>query len=491
MKDNGTLLFCTSYFRDAAEWQSRYARWIEHHQALPYLYHAMVMIDDGSPYEPERSPLTPVRAADIGKRSLPARALVRFPNNLGRSGTTLYPGWCRSFLFSLDIAESYSFSKIVHVESDTYLLSSVIVDYIDRTNSGWVAFWSPAYGFPETALQIICADAYPAFATVRDAGPRAFEGQPAEKVLPFTKIERSFVGDRYSEIQPTIPPNADYAVQVGPSMYTWAPRSFRHQARRLFARAHGRSLQPVRGPRVPDADDIARMSDHEARECAYRAGLLAYERGYLDSARRCLERAAGLDPENAKGRLLLAVCCLNLGDLRTALAQGLAARQIDPNDADTENLIGATYAFMGSAELAIEHYLKSIDIDPTKPEPLMRIRALENALQKGSARADLAEASMRAQLLDRLKIGELNERGYRTLLSIRKRGRDELREFLPVANVVATYQTLDLDEVRAIDEIFDAAGDRRRRDEFRAHLVPWVRQALEQGAGLSAPARTT
>jgi tetratricopeptide (TPR) repeat protein len=470
MKDSGAVLFCTSYFRDAATWQARYSRWIEHHQAFPWLCRAIVMIDDGSPHEPERSQLTAIAAADIGKRALPRRALVRFPNNLGRAGTTVYPGWCRSFLFSLDIAESYGFRKIVHVESDTYLLSSGIVDYIQRTRTGWTAFWSARYQFPETALQIICSDAFPALAKIRDAGPDAFRGQPAEMVLPFTRVEKSFVGDRFSEFQAAIPPNADYAVQVEPTMYVRRPRSLRYRLRRVFSPVPHGSLEPVRGPSVPGADELARMSDGQARECAFKAGLVAYHHGYFDSAKRCLERATELDPQSARARMLLGACCLKLGDSRAALQEALASLRIDPDDARTESLVAEIYGSTGSLELAIEHYVKALELEPAERAPLNSIRVLEMTLKKGAAAGDLAESKMRAKLTLRLKSGDLDERGYRTLLLVGRRTRDGLRELLPVANVVATYRTFDMDEVQALAEVFDATGDSARRDQFRTLL---------------------
>jgi hypothetical protein len=480
MKDNGTLLFCTSYFRDAVEWRERYLRWINHHKAFPWLYRAMVMIDDGSPYEPDQSQAMPLAAADIGKRELQQFALIRFPNNLGRSGITDYPGWCRSFLFSLDIAEIYGFRKIVHVESDTYLLSRAIGDYIERAERGWTAFWSARYGFPETALQIICSDAYPAFGRLRDAGLEAFQGRAAEIVLPFTNVEKAFVGDRFSEFQATIPLNADYAVQVLPTMFAWKPHSLWYRVRRLFSGVPRAPVKAVRGPRLPDAEAVAHMPDAEAKEWAFKAGLRAYEQGYFQAARRCLERAGSVQPEDARVRALLAACCWKCGDLRAALAEGSASLEIEPNDAQTQCLVGDIRASMGSLEAAIDQYLNALRIDPTELRPLRSIRELEGALKNGGAVGDRAEDHARASLMERLKLGSLDERGHRSLLLVRKRTREGLRELLPIATAVAAYRTLDTDEAVALAEIFDAAGDSRRRDEYLAMLPPAAREALNK-----------
>jgi tetratricopeptide (TPR) repeat protein len=430
MKDNGTLLFCTSYFRDASAWQGRYSRWVDHHQAFPGLYDAMVMIDDGSPYEAGQTKLTTLAAADIGKQALPRRSLVRFPNNLGRFGTTVYPGWCRSFLFSLDIAEAYGFLKIVHVESDTYLLSTRIAEYIDRTNSGWTAFWSAKYRFPETALQIICADAYPAFGGVRDSGPGVFRGRPAEFVLPFTHVEKSLVGDRYSEFQSAIPTVADYAVQVTPDMEVRAPHTVRHRLRRLLSPAPPGPIPPMHGPRVPDAENVAQMPDAEARQWAYKSGWVAYNQGYFDAAKRSLERAASLYPRDARAKALLASCLLMLGDRPAALSEATAALGVEPNDAQAQGLVGEIYAQMEMFESAVEHFMKALELEPSERASLSRIRALEKAFHRGSASGDKAEAAMRERLMQRLGTGLLDERGYRTLLLVRKRTREGLRDLV-------------------------------------------------------------
>ena len=42
----------------------------------------------------------------------------------------------------------------------------------------------------------------------------------AENMLPFTRIERNFSGNRYGEMRGRIPGYADYACQVTPSLPT-------------------------------------------------------------------------------------------------------------------------------------------------------------------------------------------------------------------------------------------------------------------------------
>jgi hypothetical protein len=85
----------------------------------------------------------------------------------------------------------------------------------------------------------------------------------------------------------------------------------------------------------------------------------------------------------------------------------------------------------------------------------------------------------------------LDERGSRTLLLVRKRTREGLRELLPIASAATRFRTLDTDEILALAEIFDAAGDSRRRDEFHAMLPPAIGEAVSRDmAALHASART-
>jgi hypothetical protein len=57
------------------------------------------------------------------------------------------------------------FARIVHIESDAFLLSRRIVDRFNALDDGWTAFWFPAYGVPEPALQVIADDQFDAMAS--------------------------------------------------------------------------------------------------------------------------------------------------------------------------------------------------------------------------------------------------------------------------------------------------------------------------------------
>jgi hypothetical protein len=130
-------------------------------------------------------------------------------------------GWWRSFLYSLTIARRYGYARIVHIESDAYLLSRGIVEHINAIDHGWTVFWCPRYNCPEPSLQVIASDQFDAVAEVATRGLDKLTEGIAEMTLPFTHIERAFTGNRYGEFRKTIPGYADFACQVNsPAMPT-------------------------------------------------------------------------------------------------------------------------------------------------------------------------------------------------------------------------------------------------------------------------------
>lgn len=225
MTTGRTLLFCTSYCEDAASWNARQRRWLDYHLRLPIAHDAVFVIDDASPYVPDDPD---VRVIDVVPGTLPegpAAWVYRFAQREGRTGIRGHRGWWRSFLHSLDLARALDCSRIVHIESDAFLLSRKIVDHINAIDVGWTAFWCPLYNFPEPALQVIAADRFDAMAEIASRGLDTLTQTIAEHALPFTRVERRFAGNRYGERQGKIPGYADYACQVN-----WPDMDVRYRA---------------------------------------------------------------------------------------------------------------------------------------------------------------------------------------------------------------------------------------------------------------------
>lgn len=201
------MLFCTSYIDDNDVYNNttRVKRWIDYYKAKMNNLgvDALFLIDDGSP---QIEAMQPINIHDVD--SIPSTLasdvnFIHFKKNLGRPTWEDYQGWWRSFLFSFTIAERYGYDKIIHIESDFYVISDKIMEYISSLEGGWTSLFSPFHNFPETAIQIICKDQFSSFDKMRAEvianGFRAPDCMPAELYFPFTKVEKSFIGDRIGQ----------------------------------------------------------------------------------------------------------------------------------------------------------------------------------------------------------------------------------------------------------------------------------------------------
>jgi hypothetical protein len=224
-----TLLFCTSYADDQSEWTNRYWRWLGHIQSSGLRFDNLIIVDDSSPILPEWSnvPIYPVGAVPVA----PAHySIHRFDKRLGqnREGVEPFPGWYRSFCYALRYAAAEGFDRVIHIESDAFLLSGRAIDYFNRCNQGWATLWCNLHRWPESALQIINADQLDV-AIEFFSRPYSEHRRAIEKDLPVTIINHDLIGDRYGETVTEVPYNADYVSQVrwdqGDGYFWWSGKS--------------------------------------------------------------------------------------------------------------------------------------------------------------------------------------------------------------------------------------------------------------------------
>jgi len=194
-----TLLFCTSYIDSKECWNERYKLWLDYHRNSKFNEYKICMIDDGATHTPDRDDMI----------------FHRFDERLGRHSNADFPGWWRSFLFSVELAKREGCKKIVHIESDAFLLSERLMNYVDALETGWTAFWCPRWRMPESAIQVICHDQFDTMEEMArmDRKDPFFLGG-AEYILPFTNTVKFFKGDRYGEYSEKIPDDADYICQL-------------------------------------------------------------------------------------------------------------------------------------------------------------------------------------------------------------------------------------------------------------------------------------
>ncbi len=185
----------------------RYKKWIDYYSkrmeglGVDHIF----IIDDGS-IDPaiEETQAVGILSAN---EDLPAELskkvnIITFNEHLGRPSQKEYPGWWRSFTYSVKIAEKYGFKKIVHIESDFFIVSDRLIQFLHSLNKGWTSLYSSHLNFPETAVQIICQDNLAHLENIRrtaEATNYKFD-QMAERFLPFTSVCKDFTGDRLGEI---------------------------------------------------------------------------------------------------------------------------------------------------------------------------------------------------------------------------------------------------------------------------------------------------
>jgi hypothetical protein len=197
-----TFVFCTSHVITEPENNTlnRYKAWIDHY--LPMLGELnadkLFLIDDGGS---DCTQYINVIEGDLPDTLLPSLNMYRFSDKLGRNSPADFPGWWRSFFFALQIARKYGYRKMVHIESDFFVLSPQLRQFIRDVDHGWSGVYSSYYKFPETSLQVICEDSFDRLAGIRDEMERSQYRTKiyAELLIPFTSIKTEFTGDRFGE----------------------------------------------------------------------------------------------------------------------------------------------------------------------------------------------------------------------------------------------------------------------------------------------------
>lgn len=233
MKPKKTMLFCTGYIgSDKAI--IRYDTWSRFYsnmkEKLGYDY--MVIIDDGSPLEYLQkfgdavSGMVTLNRIEhrkgligLGKKFDENKInIVSFEKNLGRPILELVPGWWRSFSVSPYVAEYLGCDKIIHIESDAYILSDKLAETIRNENNGHHVLYSPESEYPETAIQWLNSDFYYQLKWFYQQGMKFwyslgvnFMNYIPELAIKFGYVHREFIGDRYGDdYYDDVPDNIDY-----------------------------------------------------------------------------------------------------------------------------------------------------------------------------------------------------------------------------------------------------------------------------------------
>ena len=223
-----TLIFCTSYAESLAVWNERWGRWLRATTQSGVVFDKLLIVDDGSPVLPDWPDveITPAETPDGSQGRL---CIHHFADRRGqRVNGEPFPGWYRSFAHAVLYAIRSGYDRIIHIESDAFLITDRAVAFFNSFDRGWAMLWCRRHRWPESTLQIICSDQFEACAGFFSKPYVAHLGDPIvaiEKLLPTTFVNKTLIGDRYGEDGRSVPFGADYVSQVlwnkGADYYWW------------------------------------------------------------------------------------------------------------------------------------------------------------------------------------------------------------------------------------------------------------------------------
>lgn len=167
----------------------------------------IIVIDNAS----DEKEIQKIEALTIGE---PVR-FIRNSEHFDRPSHLSYKYLWRAVYTLKDILKQYD--KIIYIDSDFYILSSKMTDYINNLNSDWTTFWCPKHGFCETGCHVLVKGTK-AFDNFVNKSWEVFvqdnNGKVMETRLSVTNINKDIIGDRYSEYPKAIPDYADFSAQT-------------------------------------------------------------------------------------------------------------------------------------------------------------------------------------------------------------------------------------------------------------------------------------
>jgi hypothetical protein len=237
-----TLVFCTAYAAAPTVWETRYRRWLGAVTGPGLGADQVLMVDDGSATLPGWPGLRVESGDDLGDAARVGRhggpLLFHFIQHMGRAAIYDFPGWHRSFAFGALYAEANGFDRVIHLESDAFLISERAQAYFRDFRDGWAALWCARYNFPEIAFQVVAGVQLRALADFARQPYDRLRHEVHELALPLTHVERGLTGERYGEDYDQVPAAADYAGQVQsfrePSYYWWLEGGVPNEAEPLI-----------------------------------------------------------------------------------------------------------------------------------------------------------------------------------------------------------------------------------------------------------------
>lgn len=187
---------------------TRYEKYISYYRPLKERlgFSKFVFIDNGSSMSSLRTLEGLVGFDDV--------VLFRHPDHLPRDRNKPhhYPfGWrmifsARKFLDDFD--------RIVFLDSDSFVLSEKLANWVKHTLTGWQTIWCARYRMPEGNISILNRDVYSDFKEWTGDDYEKFLtkylGRMMEVRLPFTYVDKDFICDRFGDTRELQRPEMDF-----------------------------------------------------------------------------------------------------------------------------------------------------------------------------------------------------------------------------------------------------------------------------------------
>lgn len=126
--------------------------------------------------------------------------IVCFTEFLPRVSIWEYPYVYRAIRYLDTVKKFTGAEKIIFLDTDFFILSKKLCEYINNLTTGFTSFECKKYKFPEFAMCILCDDVYHKWL---DFAALDFieisKKKTIECCVPFTHVDKTFVGDRFGE----------------------------------------------------------------------------------------------------------------------------------------------------------------------------------------------------------------------------------------------------------------------------------------------------
>lgn len=186
----------------------RYEKYIKYYRPLKETlgFSKFVFIDNGSSIESLHALEKIIGFHDV--------IIFRYPDHLARDRDKPhhYPfGWrmifsARKFLDDFD--------RIIFLDSDSFILSGKLANWVRHTLTGWQTIWCSRYRIPEGNISVMSQNFYSDFKEWSGGDYEKFLvkylGRMMEVRLPFTYVDKDFVCDRFGDTREAQRPDMDF-----------------------------------------------------------------------------------------------------------------------------------------------------------------------------------------------------------------------------------------------------------------------------------------